>query len=1132
MTTPRTPAAASPNFGFLAARDPHLAEHGARAERYAFDDPAMALVKLRQLGEQLARHAAAAIGRYTSPELPQIDLLRQLEDAGVLDPQLADLFHALRKVGNRAVHESVGTPRDALHHLRLAWRLAVWFHQAFRDPRFKPSPFVPPPEPARADPALVLELDALRRALADKAAALDTAAASEAAVRAAAQAAIDAAYAELALALDLAAESEAQAAATTAALQAQLAALQAEAATASKPALDAVLQQARRATATLELDEADTRLLIDEQLRRAGWLADSTALRHALGARPIKGEHRAIAEWPTAEGPADYVLFAGLTPIAIVEAKRQAKNVAAAIEQAKRYARAYVFTPDELPPAGQPFGACRVPFLYATNGRPFLQQLLEQSGIWSLDARRPDNHPRALRDWHSPDGLVALLSQDHAAADARLAAEPTAYLDLRDYQIAAIRRVEAAIARGQRHILLAMATGTGKTRTALGLIYRLVKSGRFRRILFMVDRTALGDQTHGVFKDVKVENLQSFSDIYDVRGLADLVPEPETRLHLATVQGMVKRILYPTDDTPSLAIDNYDCVIIDECHRGYNLDRELSDTELTFRSEAEYISKYRRVLDHFDATRIGLTATPALHTTEIFGRPVFDYGYRRAVIDGHLVDHRPPVRIKTALAEDGIHWAVGDTVKRYDAGKGQLDLFATPDEIDIEVDGFNTRVITESFNRVVCDALAQEIDPSLPGKTLVFCATDAHADMVVRLLKEAFDKAYGGVEDDAVMKITGLADRPLEKIRHFKNERLPSVVVTVDLLTTGIDVPRIVNLVFLRRVRSRILYEQMLGRATRLCPEIGKDYFRIFDAVDLYRDMQDWTDMKPVVTQPNITFAQLASELATVKDEAARQVVVDQLRAKMQRKRRRMSAEQADAFAVLAGRDLDAFMSLLKDGPLDDIAGALSAAADLPRFLDELDTGQGSVLLVSEHDDHLRGKETGYGGGQKPGDYLEGFKQFILSHQNDIAALMVVTQRPRDLTRKDLRELALRLDQAGYSLSALSTAWRELTNQEVAASIVGFIRQQALGSPLMSYGERVDKALGRVLSAHPWTTPQRSWLGRIAQQVKLEGVVDREALDQGQFRTEGGFQRLDKVFEGRLADVLAELHEELWKDAG
>src|SRR5690606_10469790 len=121
---------------------------------------------------------------------------------------------------------------------------------------------------------------------------------------------------------------------------------------------------------------------------------------------------------------------------------------------------------------------------------------------------------------------------------------------------------------------------------------------------------------------------------------------------------------------------------------------------------------------------------------------------------------------------------------------------------------------TENFNRTVCQALAEHIDPTLPGKTLIFCANDLHADMVVRLLKEAFDDHYSSVHDDTVMKITGAADKPLQLIRRFKNEQFPRVVVTVDLLTTGVDVPAITNIVFLRRVKSRILFEQMLGRAT------------------------------------------------------------------------------------------------------------------------------------------------------------------------------------------------------------------------------------------------------------------------------------------------------------------------------
>jgi type I restriction enzyme R subunit len=205
------------------------------------------------------------------------------------------------------------------------------------------------------------------------------------------------------------------------------------------------------------------------------------------------------------------------------------------------------------------------------------------------------------------------------------------------------------------------------------------------------------------------------------------------------------------------------------------------------------------VLDYFDAVKIGLTATPALHTTQIFGIPIFSYGYREAVIDGYLVDHEPPVQINTQLSTNGIVWRVGEQVAVYNARQNQVDLFTTPDEIRIDVEDFNRKVITESFNRVVCEYLARELDPSSRQKTLIFCVNDAHADLVVVELKKAFAKQYGSVEDDAVLKITGAADKPLQLIRRYKNERSPNVAVTVDLLTTGIDVPEICNLVFLRR---------------------------------------------------------------------------------------------------------------------------------------------------------------------------------------------------------------------------------------------------------------------------------------------------------------------------------------------
>ncbi len=430
--------------------------------------------------------------------------------------------------------------------------------------------------------------------------------------------------------------------------------------------------------------------------------------------------------------------------------------------------------------------------------------------------------------------------------------------------------------------------------------------------------------------------------------------------------------------------------------------------------------------------------------------------------------------------------------------------------------------------------LVNQIDPEQDEKTLVFCATDEHADMVVLLLKEALTKKYGSVDDEAVAKITGATDRPLEALRRFRNERNPNIAVTVDLLTTGIDVPKIANLVFLRRVRSRILYEQMLGRATRLCEDIGKERFRIFDAVDLYSALKDVTDMKPVAVNPLVTFEQLVKEVVEGKEEEYRRAALDELLAKLQRKRRAFKGEAEERFRAAAGMGLKELATLLKKDSVGDAADYLESHPALAPFLDRTTSGGQYKIVVSQKDDELREVTRGYGkhGSRPPGDYLQEFRSFVEKNVNKLPALLVVTQRPRDLTREDLRQLKLALDQEGFNEKSVQTAWREQKNEDVAATIVGYIRQLALGSPLMPYAERVDRALSRIKKAHKFTDPQTKWLERIAKQVKLETVVDRASLDAGQFKTDGGFARLNKVFDGKLDGLLGELAEEVWKDAG
>jgi type I restriction enzyme, R subunit len=1123
----------SRNFAFMRAYEPQFDRLGALAERYFRDDPNTSLIKLRQFGELLAQEVAARTGLYTSPDEPQSDLLRRLRAEHAVPPQALDLFHQVRIAGNQATHTSADDHALALTTLKIARELAVWFHRTFsHKPGFKARPFVPPPPPDAAEASLREELARLREELAARlgkeerarAEAVEAQRARETAEERARREAEDRAVWE-----NLAQETED----ARAALATQLAALQAAAAQAPAQEKAVTLREAEDAAKVIQLDEAATRAIIDRQLRERGWEADTEHLRYAKGARPAVGRAMAIAEWPTASGPADYALFIGTRLIAVAEAKRRNKNVSTAIDQAERYAKGFKFE-GGAEVIGGPWGEYRAPFVFSANGRPYLRQLESESGIWFRDTRRGTNRRRALVDWFTPDGLKAEFETDRTAAQQALKSQPFNFgFPLRPYQRAAIEKIEDTLGHDRRQMLIAMATGTGKTKLAIALLYRLLNVKRFRRVCFVVDRNALGEQSAGEFRTTKVVGPRAFADIFDLKGLSDIAPEPETKVHICTIQGLVKRTLFAAEPAAIPPIDQYDLMVVDECHRGYLLDRELSDAELSFRSEEDYISKYRRVLEHFDAVKIGLTATPALHTVQIFGNPIYTYSYREAVIDGYLIDHEPPVRIETALAQSGIKFKAGEEIEILDTRTGKVDLAHTPDEINFDVEEFNRKVVTVPFNRVVAEELARHIDPDLPGKTLVFAISDAHADIVVEELKRAFEARYGEIEDGAVRKVTGSVDRVGGLIRSYRNDAMPKIAVTVDLLTTGIDVPSITNLVFLRRVNSRILYEQMLGRATRQCPYIGKETFRIFDAVDLYPHLQNLTEMRPVVVNPAISLEQLFDELAKVEAEEHRRAVLDQIVVKLRRRVRRLHDEARQRYEATTGETPEATLTRLHDSsPADAAAWVKSKPAGFAKILDwDPDGSGGSYMPISHHPDEVVTVTRGYGTADKPEDFLDGFTSYVRNNVNKVAALTAVVQRPRDLTRAQLRELRLELDRLGYSEANLRRAWHDAKNEDIAASIIGFVRQAALGDPLIPFEERVREAMKRIYASRPWTDPQRRWLRRIAEQAERETVVDREALDRPPFDEHGGFQRLNKVFDGRLEALISDINEELWRKA-
>lgn len=1082
------------NFEFLDQAFPVLSAFGRQAEAYCFNDSNSCLIKLGMMGETIV-NLMFTYDRLPFPKENTLILrIDTLYREGLLTNDLTDILHVIRKKRNKAVHENYESESDAKILLQMVHSLCQWFMQTYGDWNYEQSPFIMPLDTASIAANIGGQKEDYEKTLIRQAE-------------------------SVAVAAPIIPPSERK-------------------------------KQAGRAAGMRQKSEAETRYMIDEQLRKVGWEADTEALCYSKGARPQRGHNMAIAEWPTISnvgkhGFADYVLFIDKKMVAIIEAKAMHKDIPSVIDyQCKDYPRC-IREEDADYQIGR-WGDYKVPLTFATNGRPYLEQFKTKSGIWVLDLRKPSNAPKALHGWMSPAGINELLEKDIDAGNQGLENMPYDLLrdknglNLREYQIKAIQAAEQAIIEGQQKILLAMATGTGKTRTILGMIYRFLKTGRFRRILFLVDRTALGEQAQDVFREVKLEELMTLDALYNINGLEDKVIEKETRIQIATVQGMVKRILYNDGDYMP-AVTDFDLIIIDEAHRGYILDKEMDETEQLYRDQREYQSTYRIVIEYFDAVKIGLTATPALQTTEIFGQPIFRYSYREAVIEGYLVDHDAPHQLQTKLSTEGIHYKSGDEVTIYDPVTGELmNSELLEDELDFEIESFNRQVITENFNRAVLEEIARDIDPENPeeqGKTLIFAVDDQHADMIVSILKEIYARTE--IDNDAIMKITGSVGggnkkKVMEVIRRFKNDRYPSIVVTVDLLTTGIDVPEITALVFMRRIKSRILFEQMLGRATRLCPEIHKTHFEIYDPVGVYDSLDRVNTMKPVVANPSATFTQLLEGLEVMEEEQHVRCQIEQIIAKLQRQKASMDDSTREHFIDMAGGlDPNQFISEIQQQKPEEARNRLLAYYEMFQMLQDMKTRGQRPVVVSDAEDELISHKRGYGNSDRPEDYLDAFAKYVQTNINEIAALNVVCTRPRELTRESLKSLRLTLDREGFTTQQLNTAVSQMTNEEIAADIISLIRRYAIGSALINHEAKIRRAVARLKSAHSFSRQELNWIGNMEKYLLEESVLNVSVFDEdSRFKAQGGYVRINKIFQNQLERIILELNEYMYDDGG
>jgi len=883
----------------------------------------------------------------------------------------------------------------------------------------------------------------------------------------------------------------------------------------------------------MPMSEAQTRKkYIDEALRRSGW---NKIVPFEEG---TSYTNEAVEEYPTTSGPADYVLFCNGQPVAIVEGKKVAVGPQNVLQQAQRYARTFPNSPFS-------FGEYKIPFAFSTNG----------TIIWFQDLRHPLNRSREIAEFHTPLALREFLARNEDEAKMWLKSNTDYNPGLRLYQKEAVQATEKALIDRKSRMLLAMATGTGKTFTTVNIIYRLMKANYAKRILFLVDRKVLAAQAVTALASFEPEPGLKFDKIYEVYSQKfkkedfeegeqfdpkilpnEYLTDPKSRdsfIYVCTIQririnlfgkqGMFDTREDDDADKIDIPIHAFDLIIADECHRGYTASED---------------SKWREVLNHFDAVKIGLTATPAAHTTAYFKEIAYRYDYERAVREGYLVDY-DAVKINSDITINGVFLNEGEEVGLKDTETGQLtfdilederELIATANESDWTAPDRNRKVVREIKKYL----LAHEEERGHFPKTLIFAHNDlphrSHCDQLINILRDEFNRG-----DNFVQKITGspTVDRPLQKIREFRNRQNPSIVVTVDMLSTGVDVPKIENIVFLRPVKSRILFEQMMGRGTRLCPENNKDHFTVFDCfngtlLEYFRKITGISAETPI--KPTRTIREIVDDISNNMDAVYNTNVLVK---RLQRIAKSITLESRAQFTyILEGIDIADFARDLPQRLHKDWQGTVKILKK-ESFLDICENYQRAhkPFIIAEPAVDIVSSERIFrakdGSELRPSDYIKEFEEFVRKNPEHIEAIEILLNKPKDFHTKDLDELREKLShepnhlQDKFSEKNLRVAY----NQKLT-DIISMVKHAAKGEDLLTAESRINRAFDRIRAKHSFTAEQEKWLGLIQRYLLENMLMEKDDFDLVTFTREGGdFMKINQIFDGELNKLIQEINE-------
>ena len=904
---------------------------------------------------------------------------------------------------------------------------------------------------------------------------------------------------------------------------------------------------------------------IDKKLEKAGWV-----IQDLKQVNPSASLGVAVREYPTSTGPVDYALFVDGMPVGVVEAKKDdlGANITTVEAQSGRYAESK--------------------FKYI-NYEYNIRFAYEATGVLTRFTDYADEKYRSRRvySFHRPETLLSLLNQADTIRNNMKHFPEFDTTGFRKCQIAAIQNLDRSFAENRPKALVQMATGAGKTFTAITAAYRLLKYGKMKRILFLVDTKSLGEQAEREFLAYTPnDDNRSFSQLYGVKRLNSSYIPADVQICISTIQRMYsilkgeeldesteeeslfeqsgaysqpsKEVVYNEKYPPEF----FDCIIVDECHSSiYNV--------------------WNQVLEYFDSFIIGLTATPDKRTFAFFNQNVVsEYSREQAIIDGVNVGE-DVFLIETEVTKNGAHimkqsieyrdrltrakrWQQMD--EDMDYTQSQLDrAIVNPSQIRTVIRTFKENLFTQLFpNR-------KEVP-----KTLIFAKTDSHADDIIQIVREEF-----GEGNDFCKKITCQADKPETVLSAFRNDYYPRIAVTVDMIATGTDVKPIECLLFMRDVRSKNYFEQMKGRGTRtlgkddlqkVTPSAteNKDHFVIMDAVGVTKSKK--TDTRPLEHKPRSSMKELMLNVAMgAKDEET----LTSLANRVIRLNSKMTPKERTEFKETVGESAGNVAQQLLDAFDEDVilqkAGVVLAEDTEPTEEEKTKIAETKTALVKEavkvfsnpdvrdyienvrrvHDQIIDSVNidsvvfAGFDTNQQDNAdrIIKTFREFIEENKDEFLALRIIyDQRYKDrpMAIENLKKLYDKLKAHNITVERLWECYAIKKPDKVKrgtvaqlTDLISIIRfEMGYADNLSPFADRVNYnfmqwTLKRNAGNVHFTDEQMEWLRLIKDHIATSLSVVPEDLDLSPFDRKGGLGKFYQVFGVNYLALLTEINEKL-----